>query len=234
MSAPALLPPARQRPGTSPAGRQTAYPARWPDPRLCHLVERFGLPPASRAYIEELRWPEGTTCPRCHSHRVGALEARQKHYCRDCRYQFRVTSGTVFHNSHVALPKWLLAIQLMLDARDGFPAYRLWGVLGGSYKTSWFVEHRIRAAIAQAISTDVQARAPLALGPTPAAYRRPSSRHLGAYRSESRWRTVHLDAGERFRATVLALLASEPVSYEGLTATPARLATQAPARRPVA
>jgi transposase-like protein len=124
------------------------------DPRLEELIERLGVDAGANAYLEELRWPDGVTCVRCGSPGVRFIKTRMKHECRDCRYQFRVTAGTVLHDSHVPAHKWLLAVRLMLEYGDGFPANRLWEVIGGSYKTSWFVEHRVRAAMAQALLDD--------------------------------------------------------------------------------
>jgi hypothetical protein len=64
-----------------------------------------------------------------------------------------VTAGTVLHDSHLSPSKWLLAVGLILDSERGFPATRLQGILGCSYKSAWFVEHRIRAAIGNALNT---------------------------------------------------------------------------------
>ena len=121
---------------------EPALPAA--DPRLRELIEILGVEGGARAYLEELRWPDGVACVRCSSTRVGYLETREKHQCRGCGYQFRVTAGTVLHDSHAQPIKWLLAVQLMLESEDGFPANQLRSLIGGSYKTSWFVEHRIR------------------------------------------------------------------------------------------
>jgi transposase-like protein len=129
------------------------------DPRLRLLVRRLGVEEGSRRYLEELRWPAGVVCPRCESERVGYIQSRRKYHCRDCRYQFRCTAGTVLHDSHLSIPKWLLAVGLMVGSDDGFPAHRLQQVIGGSYKTAWFVEHRIRAAMANAL---LDKRAPIA------------------------------------------------------------------------
>jgi hypothetical protein len=98
-----------------------------------------------------LWWPDGVCCARCLSGRVGFLETRGKHHCRDCGYQFRVTAGTVLHDSHAPPATWLVAVKLMLESQDGFPASQLHARIGGSYKTSWFLEHRIRRAMAQAL-----------------------------------------------------------------------------------
>jgi len=186
------------------------------DPRLEELVARLGVVPGARAYLEELRWPDGVTCVRCGSTRVTFLEARGKHACRDCRYQFRVTAGTVLHDSHVPAHKWLVAVALMLESAEGFPANQLYARIGGSYKTSWFVEHRVRAAMAQALGADSE------WSPAGAAYHRPSLEHLEAYRAETRWRADHIGAEDAYRSTVLALLEAAPVSYRRLTRRVAR------------
>jgi transposase-like protein len=116
------------------------------DPQLITLVEERG-DDGYRIYLENLRWPGGPECPRCFSQRLCWLESRSKHHCSDCRYQFKVTAGTVFHQSHLPLTKWFLAIWLMLASEHGLPATHLQEILGGSYKTAWFLEHRIRTAI---------------------------------------------------------------------------------------
>ncbi len=141
-------------PWASPASARAAVPVtapgdalRPPDPRLRGLIATLGLEEGARAYVEELRWPDGVRCPRCDSDRVGWIQTREKHECRSCRYQFRFSSGTIFHDSHLSLSRWLLAVQLILESEAGFPANQLHAIIGGSYKTSWFVGHRIRAAM---------------------------------------------------------------------------------------
>ena len=193
------------------------------DPRLEELVDTLGSEAGAHAYLEELRWPDGVYCARCLSYRVVFLKTRSKHQCRDCGYQFRVTAGTVLHDSHVSASKWLLAVRLMLEAEEGFPANQLFASIGGSYKTSWFVEHRVRAAMAQALlEAPDQPAAPDDL-PDPAertagsAYRRPSVDHLHAYWAETRWRASQRNGQDAYRATVRALLAARPVTYRQLT-----------------
>ena len=192
------------------------------DPRLEELVDRLGPGAGASAYLEELRWPDGVSCVRCGSLRVAFLETRNKHACRDCKYQFRVTAGTVLHDSHLPAHKWLLAVRLMLESVDGFPANQLHALIGGSYKTAWFVEHRVRAAMAQALGGD-DGWAPALNGSrvfargAVAVYHRPSLEHLDAYRAEAHWRAAHRYAEDAYRATVLALLDAKPVSYQQLT-----------------
>jgi transposase-like protein len=106
----------------------------------------------ARAHLERLRWPHGPVCPHCGvvdgatrlagaAHRPGLLE------CRSCRRQFSVTVGTVFERSHVPLHKWVLATHLMSASKKGMSAHQLHRMLGVTYKTAWFMAHRIREAM---------------------------------------------------------------------------------------
>jgi transposase-like protein len=115
-----------------------------PPPDMAHeaLEERC------RRYLQTLRWPSGVECPRCdESDRILWLDARAKWQCYACRYQFSLTAGTLFHNSHIPLWKWFVAVHLLVDSPHGVSANQLRSVLGGSYKTWWFVSHRIRASL---------------------------------------------------------------------------------------
>jgi transposase-like protein len=76
---------------------------------------------------------------------------KQLFYCKDCDYQFTVTAGTIFNDSHLPLDKWFLATMLLCEAKKGMSALQLkrtiWGLHKGSYKTAWYLCHRIRAAM---------------------------------------------------------------------------------------
>jgi transposase-like protein len=116
---------------------------------LPDLIERFGSDERCREYLEELRWPHGPECPRCNSKKVSRIESRNQFECGDCRYQFSVTSGTLFHDSHLPLWKWFLAIYLVTESKKGISAKQMQRILGTkSYKTAWYLCHRIRAAMA--------------------------------------------------------------------------------------
>jgi hypothetical protein len=78
---------------------------------------------------------------------VSKIASRAKYECNGCRYQFSVTAGTVFHDSHLPLWKWFLAIYLMGESRKGISAKQLQRTLGVSYKTAWYLAHRIRSAM---------------------------------------------------------------------------------------
>ncbi len=114
---------------------------------------------AARAHLEQVRWPNGANCPHCGSvnvlrmagkaHRVGAW------HCRDCREQFSVTVGSVFESSHVPLHKWVLATYLMTCSKKGISSKQLQRMLGVTYKTAWFMSHRIREAMTDANPTPI-------------------------------------------------------------------------------
>jgi transposase-like protein len=117
------------------------------DINLVNLIERFGSDEKCRAYLTELRWPHGVQCPRCKWKGVSNLAERDQYDCNICRYQFSVTSNTIFHDTHLPLWKWFLAIYLMIEARKGISANQVKRTIKTTYKTAWFLCHRIRAAM---------------------------------------------------------------------------------------
>src|ERR671937_412992 len=117
------------------------------DVNLVSLIEDFGSEDKCRAYLEELRWPDGIECPRCEGRTISRIHKRKQFDCDSCRYQFSVTAGTVFHDSHLPLWKWFLATYLMCESKKGVSANQLKRTLGVSYKTAWYLCHRIRHAM---------------------------------------------------------------------------------------
>lgn len=111
------------------------------------LIEKFGSEEKCRAYLEELRWPDGVECPRCEGRTISRLRRRQQFECDGCRYQFSVTAGTLFHDSHLPLWKWFLAIYIISESKKGVSSKQLQRMLGVSYKTAWYLSHRIRDAM---------------------------------------------------------------------------------------
>jgi transposase-like protein len=106
----------------------------------------------AREHLEAIRWPSGPVCPHCGSvekpyslngkaHRRGLLK------CVDCREQFSVTVGTVFERSKIPLSKWLTATYLLCSSKKGMSSLQLQRTLGVTYKTAWFMTHRIREAM---------------------------------------------------------------------------------------
>lgn len=120
------------------------------DMNLVELVQQFADDNKCRAYIEALRWPDGVKCPRCKSEKVYNILKRDQFVCDSCKYQFSATSGTIFHDSHMPLWKWFLAAYLMAESKKGMSANQLKRTLGVSYKTAWYLCHRIRKAMQEA------------------------------------------------------------------------------------
>ncbi len=106
---------------------------------------------AAREHLEVLRWPTGAVCPHCGclggTKLEGAKHRPGVYQCNECREQFTVTVGTVFERSKIALNKWLLATHLMCSSKKGMSAHQIGRMLGATYKTAWFMCHRIREAM---------------------------------------------------------------------------------------
>jgi transposase-like protein len=108
---------------------------------------------AARKHFEAIRWPHGPICPHCgvvgNSVELQGKSTRPGVYkCRDCRKPFSATVGTVYERSHIPLHKWLLATHLLVSSKKGMSAHQLFRMLGfGSYRTAWFMSHRIREAM---------------------------------------------------------------------------------------
>lgn len=116
---------------------------------LVELIEQFGSEDKCRAYLQALRWPNGVTCIRCHSRSISRIKTRDQFDCNGCGYQFSVRAGTIFHDSHLPLWKWFLAVYVMGESKKGISANQLKRMLGVSYKTAWYLCHRIRAAMTE-------------------------------------------------------------------------------------
>lgn len=106
----------------------------------------------AREYLEALRWPTGAVCPHCaaigdHYALKGTAHRPGLYKCKDCRKQFSVTVGTVFERSKIPLNVWLMAVHLMCASKKGMSAHQIHRMLGVTYKTAWFMCHRIREAM---------------------------------------------------------------------------------------
>lgn len=119
---------------------------------------------AARAHLERIRWANGTYCPHCgnadesslhklegKSHRPGLWQ------CNACRQHFTVTVGSVMERSKIGLAKWVLAFHLYASSKKGMSAHQLHRMLGVTYKTAWFMAHRVR----EAMKEDVKSSGPL-------------------------------------------------------------------------
>jgi transposase-like protein len=103
----------------------------------------------AREHLESVQWPDGPVCPRCGSlDRITKMEGEAYraglYHCASCRRQFTVTVGTVYERSKIPLHKWLLATFLLCSSKKGMSAHQLHRMLGVTYKSAWFMEHRIR------------------------------------------------------------------------------------------
>lgn len=108
-----------------------------------------------REFLEHQRWPNGPVCPKCGANSPYTLSRKtetknklQKLYkCKACRKQFTATVGTIFEDSKIPLNKWFAAIFLMCASKKGVSAHQLHRMLGVTYKSTWFMAHRIREAM---------------------------------------------------------------------------------------
>ena len=107
---------------------------------------------AAREHLEKLLWADGVTCPHCGSvNESTKLEGKSTrpgvYKCKPCRKPFSVTVGTVFERSKIPLSQWVYAVDLYTASKKGFSAHQLHRTLGVTYKTAWFMAHRIREAM---------------------------------------------------------------------------------------
>lgn len=116
---------------------------------LVDVISMFDTDERCRELLVRLRWPNGAECPRCKMPAVELATAKQLFYCKGCDYQFSVTSGTIFNDSHLPLQKWFLATLLLCESRKGHSANQMKRELGVSYKTAWYLCHRIRYAMTE-------------------------------------------------------------------------------------
>jgi transposase-like protein len=124
------------------------------DLNLAELAAHFSDPTAAAEFLEGIRWPGGPVCPHCGkderpSYRLNSKATTRRLWkCPACRKQFTVTVGTIFESSHISLNKWLLAFYLLCSSKKGMNAHQLHRSIGVTYKSAWFMFHRIRHAMA--------------------------------------------------------------------------------------
>lgn len=114
----------------------------------------FHDPDLARQYLESLVWPEGPVCPHCgviggHYELKGKTTRPGLYKCKDCLQPFTVTVGSLFERSKIPLNKWLMAVYLLCSSKKGMSSHQLHRTLGVTYKTAWFMTHRIREAMKQ-------------------------------------------------------------------------------------
>jgi transposase-like protein len=130
---------------------------------LVTLAQHFSDEDKAREFLEKLRWPDGPVCPHCsvidNAYRLEPKPSKKggknKHVragvwkCGGCRKQFTVTVGTIFSDSHIPLSKWLLAYHLLCAGKKGISARQLHRMLKVTYRSAWFMAHRIRYTMSQ-------------------------------------------------------------------------------------
>ncbi len=120
---------------------------------MCNLTDPVYQNAAkAREHLEALHWPNGPVCPHCNEReRITRLTSKSArpglHKCNECRKQFTVTVGTIFEDSKIPLNKWLMAFALLNGSKKGISAHQLHRSLGITYKSAWFLAHRIREAM---------------------------------------------------------------------------------------
>jgi transposase-like protein len=121
---------------------------------IIEFSKQFSTETKCIAHLAAIRWPNGPRCIRCGEERISEFDTtgktgkpRHLYECMDCKYQYSVTTGTIFHDSHVPLGKWFYAIRLMCSAKKGISAKQLERELAVNYRTAWSMAHRIRVAM---------------------------------------------------------------------------------------
>jgi transposase-like protein len=142
----------RNRSGCCNRRRALGFPMK-----LIDVYKTFATDEQCLAHLVASRWPSGVRCPICGAKEVSKITRKSKsknvraqlYQCleKSCKTQFSATSGTIFHDSHLALSKWFTAIALIVDAKKGKSALELSRNLDVNYRTAWYLSHRIREAM---------------------------------------------------------------------------------------
>jgi transposase-like protein len=115
---------------------------------LQEAVAFFSDPQRTFDYAVKLRWPDGTvTCPRCNSTEHSFISTRRIWFCKGCKKQFTVKVGTIFEDSALGMDKWMIAVWLIVNAKNGISSYEVARALGITQKSAWFMMHRVRLAL---------------------------------------------------------------------------------------
>lgn len=110
---------------------------------ILQLCAEYSADERCRELLTRLRWPSGVTCPRCQSTSISRIKSSPAYDC-PCGYHFTVTAGTIFHDSHLPLLTWFAVVYLLCESKKGMSALQIKRMMGISYKTAWYLCHRIR------------------------------------------------------------------------------------------
>lgn len=116
---------------------------------LAQAIRLYGNPEIAHAFVVAMRWPHGVACPRmgCGDANVHFITTRKTWRCNECKRQFSTKVGTIFEESPLGYDKWLPAIWLITNAKNGISSCEIARALAVTQKTAWFMLHRIRAAM---------------------------------------------------------------------------------------
>jgi transposase-like protein len=114
---------------------------------LIEAIKYFGNPDTALGCMVAIRWPEGIVCPRCEATEYSFVKTRRIWICKGCKKHFSVKIGTIMEDSPIGLDKWLSAIWLIVNAKNGISSYEIHRSLGITQKSAWFMLHRIRVAM---------------------------------------------------------------------------------------
>jgi transposase-like protein len=114
---------------------------------LIEAIRYFSDPDVCTEFVAKLRWPDGPVCPRCGGVEYSYLSTRRLWKCKACKTQYSVKVGTIFEDSAIPLDKWLAAIWLIANSKNGISSHELGRALGITQKSAWFLLHRIRLAM---------------------------------------------------------------------------------------
>jgi transposase-like protein len=114
---------------------------------LIEAIRHFADPDVSLAFAASAKWPHGPACPRCGQAEPLFLSTRRLWKCRGCKKQFSVKVGTIFEDSPIPLDKWMAAVWLLVNAKNGISSYEVSRAIGVSQPCAWFMAHRIRLAL---------------------------------------------------------------------------------------
>jgi transposase-like protein len=114
---------------------------------LLGAITYFADVDVATAFVASLRWPDGVRCPHCESVDCAFIASRRIWQCKNCRKQFSAKVGSIFEDSPIPLSKWLPAMWMLVNCKNGVSSYEIARDLGVTQKTAWFMLHRLRLAI---------------------------------------------------------------------------------------
>jgi len=114
---------------------------------LQEAIVLFSDPDRCHEYAVSLRWPDCVICPRCGHNEHSYISTRRKWFCKGCKKQFTVKVATIFEDSPISMDKWMMAVWMVVNCKNGVSSYEIARDLGITQKSAWFMDHRIRRAL---------------------------------------------------------------------------------------